>query len=164
MYIICKSSLRPMCLLIVFHLTQGALYTLCPQFLHQASLFLVSLPSPYRIELLIFSSVCCQGWFPSSCVPFILLRFLEQIITFSSYERPHLSLSFSVILFLCLHWQNPLNQEWLLASCSSQSAENQTKSFPDPPPKPKGTHCLLPLLLFPHHQSRTGYYASQMPP
>lgn len=162
MYIICKSSLHPMCLLSLLHSTQRAFYMFCPQFLHQALLFLISLPFPHGIKLLIFSRVCCQCWFPPSCVPFVLLRFLMQIITFSFYERPHLSLSFSVIFFLCLHWQSPLNQERLLPSFIPVSRK-QGKVLPWPP-KPKGTLCLLSPPLCPDHQPVTCCCASQIPP
>lgn len=94
---------------------------------------------------------------------FHLLRFLTQIIAFHFYERLHLSLLLPVILFLCSHRQSPLHQEQLLASCSSQSAENKTKSFLDPP-KPKSTHCLLPPRLFPDHQPLTCCCISWMLP
>lgn len=159
MYIICKSSLHPMCLLILLHLTQKC-SKLFSQFRHPALLFLVCLHSPYRTKLLIFHPVWYQHCFPPGCVPLVLLRFCTQIKTFSFYEQPHLSLPLSVTFLLYLQWRSHSTRNLLAVHHSHQ--KKKTKSFPGP----KALKHPLPVscLLSPDHHPVTCCHALGMHP
>lgn len=147
MYIICKSSLHPMCLLILLHLTQKC-SKLFSQFRHPALLFLVCLHSPYRTKLLIFHAVWYQHCFPPGCVPLVLFRFRTQIKTFSFYEQPHLSLPLSVTFLLYLQWRSRSTRN-LFVSCSPQSSEKEDKVLPWPQSLKAPTACFLSPLSWP---------------